>query len=102
MKKKIFDQFVKIICARFGITESVMFSRDRSINVVAARQLLFYMCYERRWMRYGEIQEYIIDRGLDLNTSSIRNGVNKIRELAAEDQDYEHIIALIDSQIKIS
>lgn len=101
MKRKIFNQFVLIISKRFGLTQEELFERSKKLLVVHARQLLFYMCYEKRNMRYGELQEYVIDCGLDLNTSSIRNGVQKIRELAKKDQDYKIIIDNINNQIQV-
>lgn len=101
MKREIFDQYVDNICKLFNITKDEFFSKNRQTKLVDARQLLYYMCVDRR-MQITTIQEFMRDNNYDTNHSTIITGVRSMRVKMQDDPDYRVVISKLKNNAEIS
>lgn len=101
MKKEIFNQYVDSICKLFDITREELFEKNRKIKLVDARQLLYYMCVDRR-MQITSIQQMMLDNGYSTNHSTIIMGVRSMRVKIQDDPDYRVVISKIKDNAEIS
>jgi chromosomal replication initiation ATPase DnaA len=101
MKKEIFDQYADSIVRLFGITHEELYSKNRIIKLVDARQLLYYMCHERN-IRVTQIQEFMKENGYDTNHSTIIGGVRSMAVKVKLDPDYRVVISKLKDNAEIS
>jgi len=101
MKKEIFNQYVDSICKLFDITREELFEKNRKTKLVDARQLLYYMCVDRR-MQITSIQQMMLDNGYETNHSTIIMGVRSMRIKIQDDPDYRVVISKIKDNAEIS
>tara|TARA_R110002072_G_scaffold181471_2_gene337759 strand:+ start:163 stop:471 length:309 start_codon:yes stop_codon:yes gene_type:complete len=99
MKQEIFESYIKKVCKRFSIKESSeLFAKNKRRDVVDARHLLYYMCYQRP-MRIRYIQQYMLDKGYDISHSSIIHGIKQVTKLVENDSDYKTLIEELESNV---
>ena len=91
MKKAIFNQYADEISRLFSIDQKEIFSKGKRRDLVSARHILFYLCYNRP-MRGTEIQHYMGLRGYKINHSSIMYGLRCVTELITNDKDYASVV----------
>lgn len=98
MKQEIFDRYVERICKRFKITPEQLFTKTKKTDIVDARHLLYYLCFNRP-MKLITIQNYMEDNGYTINHSSVVYGITSIQTKSEEDRDYKKIIKEIEQSI---
>ncbi len=96
MKEFIFKQYVNNICNHTGLNTSELFEKSRKAEIVEARQLLFYLCHEKRKMGFTEIKSYTDKVGLEQDVSNIKYAVDSFKARLEKDPDYGFIIKKID------
>lgn len=96
MKEYIFKQYTENICAHLGINSSDLFVKSREAGVVEARQLLFYLCHDKRQMGFTEIKSYTDKVGLEQDVSNIKYAVDSFKSKLEKDPDLLHIIQKLD------
>lgn len=100
MKEEIFNQYVNKITKLFGVTKEELFSKTRQRNVVDARQLLYYLCFNRL-MQIVIIKNLMIKNGYDIGHNSIINGIKVVDQKMKEDIDYISVVREIDQSVFI-
>ena len=98
MKQDIFDKYVERICKRYNITPEQLFTKTKKANIVDARHLLYYVCYNRP-MRLINLQEYMGNNGYEIKNSSLLYGISTIKEKMSTDKDYSKVIKEIEQSI---
>lgn len=99
MKKILFDQFVERIAQVFGLKDpSAIFMRTKRQDVVDARQMLFFLCYDRG-ISLADILRLMADRGLPLKHPAVLGGIRKIKEKVESDPDYKFFIDKVHSKV---
>jgi chromosomal replication initiation ATPase DnaA len=96
MKEYIFKQYIDNICAHMGIHSSDLFVKSREAGVVEARQLLYYLCHNKRQMGFTEIKSYTDNAGFEQDVSNIKKAVDRVEEKISSDPDYVHIVNKLD------
>ena len=96
MKEFIFKQYVNNICNHMGLNSSELFVKSRKAEIVDARQLLFYLCSEKRKMGFTEIKSYADKVGLVQDVSNIAHAVHSFKAKLEKDPDLSFIIKKID------
>ena len=96
MKEFIFKQYVNNICNHMGLNTSELFEKSRKAEIVEARQILFYLCHEKRKMGYSEIKKYTDNVGFDQDVSNISYHVDSFKVKLEKDPDYFFILKKID------
>lgn len=100
MKEDIFNQYVDRVLNLFGITREELFSRSRKRNIVDARQLIYYLCFNRPIMlKY--IEKFMSNNGHDVCHQTIKHGVNIVEQKIHSDRDYQSIIKDIEKAVFI-
>lgn len=100
MKEDIFNQYVDRVLSLFGITKEELFSRSRKRNIVDARQLVYYLCYNRPIMlKY--VENFMSNNGHDVCRQTIKHGVNIVEDKIQSDRDYQSIIKEIERVVFI-
>jgi chromosomal replication initiation ATPase DnaA len=100
MKEDIFNQYVEKILDLFNISREDLFLKSKKRHLVDARQLLYFLCYERQ-MRMTYIQSFLLKNGCDAPHTSIIHGIKVTRARVEEDKDYQSIIKDIDKSVFI-
>ena len=98
MKQDIFDKYVERICKRFKISEEQLFTKTKKTDIVDARHLLYFLCYNRP-MKLITIQNYMEEKGYTINHSSVVYGIGSIQTKSEDDRDYKKIIKEIEQSI---
>jgi chromosomal replication initiator protein len=91
MKKDVFNQYVERVCELFGISTEDMFSKSKCRDVVDARQLLYFLCSERK-IAPSYIQKFMKDRGYKIGHSTVLHGVSVVKKKLEEDKDYVAVV----------
>ena len=100
MKEDIFNQYVDRVTDLFNIDRETLFSRSKQRHIVDARQLLYYLCYNRQ-MQFVIIKKFMLDNGASVLHNSIINGINNVKVKLEEDKDYQTIIRDIEKAVFI-
>jgi chromosomal replication initiator protein len=100
MKQDIFNRYVDRIAALFHITKEDMFSKSKKSELVDARHLLYYMCYNRQ-MKITSIEDYMALSGYTIKHSSIIHGIKAVEDKIKEDKDYVVAIKELDKSTSI-
>lgn len=91
MKKRIFDQYVSEVCKRYDIDPTELFSQTKKRDIIEARYMLYYLCYNRP-MKNSEIVRYMFDNGFVVTPRNINYGIERMRDNVRDDEDYEYVI----------
>jgi chromosomal replication initiation ATPase DnaA len=84
----------------FSVTREELFSKSKKRNIVDARQLLYYLCFNRQ-MQLIIIKNFMINNGYEIAHNSIINGIRVVDDKVKEDRDYQSIIKDIDKAVFI-
>lgn len=98
MKEEVFNQYVQKITKLFGITKNELFLKSRKRNIVDARQLLYYMCFNRQ-MQITIIIDFMGKNGYKIDHPSIFNGIHKVDQKIKEDRDYKTVVKDIEESV---
>ena len=98
MKEDIFNQYVHKITKLFGVTKEELFSKTRKRNIVDARQLLYYLCFNRQ-MQIVIIKDFMLHNGYKIDYPSVVNGIHKVDQKIKEDRDYKTVVRDIDESV---
>jgi hypothetical protein len=91
MKSEIFNNYLGNIINLYSIPKDWIFSKNKKREVVDARHMLYYMCFNRN-ISIGYIQRYMDNNGYAIGHSSIIHGVKSIETKVKEDADYKQLI----------
>lgn len=100
MKKELFMQYLDAVIKLHGVEKSEMLSGSKKPDAVGARQMLYYLCYQRL-IRISQIQRFMIGQGYDPKTPPIINGIRRTAEKVENDNDYKTITERIANSIFI-
>jgi chromosomal replication initiation ATPase DnaA len=91
MKRDIFEEYVDKVTNHFGISREQFFTKDKTRDIVDARQMLYYLCKERP-ITTQYIKHYMGANGYDVAVTTITHGIKRIEKEVAQDPDYITII----------
>lgn len=91
MKEDIFNQYTYKVLDLFSLTKRELFSKTKRRDVVDARHLLFYLCYNRP-MTIRYIQNFMANNGYEIGHSTIIYGIEQVGEKVKSDPDYQSIM----------
>ena len=91
MKKEIFEMYANAIAKQFHLELDQMLSKDRRRDLVDARQMLYYLCMERR-IRVAYIQRFLAECDCEVQHSTIIHGYKKAKKLIESDPDYLKVV----------
>lgn len=91
MKNEIFNDYAERIVDVYKIPKEEIFSKNKRMDVVDARHLLYYLCFKRK-MQISYIQRYMKINGYVIGHSSIIHGIKSVETKVNEDSDYKQII----------
>jgi chromosomal replication initiation ATPase DnaA len=100
MKEEVFNQYVQKITKLFGVTKDELFLKSSKRNIVDARQLLYYLCFNRQ-MQIVIIKDFMRKNGYNIDYPSVVNGIHKVDQKIKEDRDYQSIVKHIDQSVFI-
>tara|TARA_R100000935_G_C2825153_1_gene161854 strand:- start:937 stop:1236 length:300 start_codon:yes stop_codon:yes gene_type:complete len=96
MKREIFDNYATAVANKFHLSLDEMFTKTKKIEVVEARQMLYFLSRERP-IRLSYIQKFMEENGHPVTHSTIIHGYKKAKSFVDNDPDYKNVI---DSIIK--
>jgi chromosomal replication initiation ATPase DnaA len=99
MKQNIFNQYADRVVKLFNISKEDMFSKSKKSELVEARHLLYYICYNRQ-MKITSIQDYMALSGYIIRHSSIIHGIKAVENRIKDDEDY--VVAIKDLEKSVS
>jgi chromosomal replication initiation ATPase DnaA len=91
MKNEIFNDYVERIVDVYKIPREEIFSKNKRMDVVDARQMVYYLCKKRN-MSLTLIKKYMMENGYDIGLSTIRHGIQAMEDRITNDSDYKQII----------
>lgn len=100
MKEDVINQYVNKVIHLFNIDRETLFSKSKQRHIVDARQLLYYLCYNRQ-MQFVIIKNFMLDNGTSVHHNSIVNGINNVKVKLEEDKDYQTIIRELEKAVFI-
>lgn len=100
MKQNVFNQYVERIAKLFNISKEDIFTKSKKSELVDARHLLYYMCYNRQ-IKITSIEDYMALGGYTIKHSSIIHGIKAVEDKIKEDKDYVVAIKELDKSTSI-
>jgi chromosomal replication initiator protein len=100
MKQNVFNQYVERIAKLFNISKEDMFTKSKKSELVDARHLLYYMCYNRQ-IKITSIEDYMALSGYTIKHSSIIHGIKAVEDKIRDDKDYVVAIKELDKSTSI-
>ena len=100
MKEDVFNQYVDKVVEIFNIKRKILFSKSKKRHVVDARQMLYYLCYNRQ-MQFVTIKNFMLYNGTSVHHNSIFNGINNVKAKLEDDRDYQTIIRELEKAVFI-
>ena len=91
MKRNIFNEYVEQVVELYGITKGELFQKSKVREIVDARHVLYYLCYNRP-MKLKYIQKYMSEAGYDIGHSSVLHGIQAVTNLIQSDEDYKYLL----------
>jgi|TARA_B100000902_G_scaffold388414_1_gene434011 chromosomal replication initiation ATPase DnaA len=91
MKKEIFNTYATLVADKFYISLQEMFSKSRVHPRPEARQMLYYLAYERP-IKIGSIRRFMEENGLPVQHNTIMKGYKKAKKAVEEDKDYQAFV----------
>jgi len=101
MKKDIFENYVKLICKRLGVTQEELFTKNKRRDLADARQLLYYMCFNHK-MQVAHIKKYMLDNGYYVQHPTVIHGIKEIQKKMIDDYDYVRVINELNDAVSLS
>jgi chromosomal replication initiation ATPase DnaA len=98
MKEEIFNQYVYAVCKEMKVDNVDFFAKTKKPDVVQARYLLYYLCFNRP-MRTYEIQKFMSNNYYETNHSTIIRGIDRMCEAIKKDKDYANLVYKIKSYV---
>jgi len=98
MKKDIFENYVKLICEMFGIEKAELFTKNKRRDLVDARHMLYYMCFNRK-LQVTHIKHYMNDNGYYVQHPTVLHGIKEIQKKMVDDYDYVRVINKLNDLI---
>ena len=98
MKKQIFKEYADKIAYLYEIELESLFEKNKTREVVDARQMLYYLCKERS-MKIIQIQSFMDEQGYSISHSSIIHGINVVKENYLHDKDYRTFITNFNNEL---
>lgn len=96
MKANLFYDIAKKVARHTAVAEKDIFSTKRLQPLSDARHLLFYIA-DREGFTSGYIKRFSALRGLDIHTSSIKYGIDKVATLLKYDKGWREITTICAS-----
>jgi chromosomal replication initiation ATPase DnaA len=100
MKEDVFNQYVEKVLDLFNMDRETLFSRTKKRHIVDARQLLYYLCYNRK-IQCVTIKDFMLENGASIHHNSIANGIKNVKLKFEEDRDYKAIIKELEKSVFI-
>lgn len=100
MKEDVFNQYVERVSNLFNMDRETLFSKSKQRHIVDARQLLYYLCYNRQ-MQFVTIKNFMLANGTSVLHNSIVNGIKNVKIKLEEDRDYQTIIKELEKAVFI-
>jgi chromosomal replication initiation ATPase DnaA len=100
MKQDVFNQYVDRISDLFNIKKEDLFSKSKKRELVDARHLLYYLCFQRP-MRINYIQKFMQENGYNIQHSSVIHGINVVTERIKTDYDYVSVVKDVQKSVFI-
>jgi chromosomal replication initiation ATPase DnaA len=100
MKEDVFNQYVERVLDLYSITREELFVKSKKRYIVDARQLLYYLCFNRH-IKLIIIQKFMENNGYKISHNSVTHGINSVAEKIEQDKDYKSIINDIDRAVFI-
>jgi len=100
MKENVFNRYVEQVLDLFGMDRETLFSKSKQRHIVDARQLLYYLCYNRQ-IQHITIKNFMLNNGASIHENSIINGIKNVNIKIEEDRDYQTIINSIEKSVFI-
>ncbi len=94
MKEKAFNDYVEKVTDLFKISQEDLFAKSKRRDIVDARHLLYYLCFNRP-MQIRYIQEYMERSGYKVGHSTIIHGIDQVKDKVNDDVDYKEITQTI-------
>jgi chromosomal replication initiation ATPase DnaA len=91
MKRNIFNEYVEQVIELYGITKGELFQKSKVREIVDARHVLYYLCYNRP-MKLKYIQKYMSEAGYNIGHSSVLHGIQAVTNLIQSDEDYKYLL----------
>lgn len=98
MKEEIFNQYVYAVCKEMKVDNVDFFAKTKKPDVVKARHLLYYLCFNRP-MRTYEIQKFMSNNYYETDHSTIIRGIDRMNEVLKKDKDYSNLIKKIKKYV---
>ena len=99
MKKEIFDKYASLVADQFFIKLEDMFSKSRVHPRPEARQMLYYLAFERP-IKIGSIRRFMEESGLPVQHNTIMKGYKNAKKLVDSDEDYKDFIKKIEHDVQ--
>jgi|TARA_R110001592_G_C12852753_1_gene721999 chromosomal replication initiation ATPase DnaA len=96
MKKEIFDKYASLVADQFFIKLEDMFSKSRVHPRPEARQMLYYLAFERP-IKIGSIRRFMEENGLPVQHNTVMKGYEKAKKSVEQDKDYREFIKKISN-----
>ena len=96
MKRNIFNEYVEQVIELYGITKGELFQKSKVREIVDARHVLYYLCYNRP-MKLKYIQKYMSEAGYDIGHSSVLHGIQAVTNLIQSDEDYKYLLTRLQN-----
>ena len=99
MKKEIFDKYASLVADQFFIKLEDMYSKSRVHPHPEARQMLYYLAYERP-IKISSIRRFMEENGLPVQHNTIMKGYKNAKKLVDSDEDYKDFIKKIGHKVQ--
>jgi|TARA_R110000803_G_C11947675_1_gene317315 chromosomal replication initiation ATPase DnaA len=99
MKKEIFDKYASLVADQFFIKLEDMYSKSRVHPHPEARQMLYYLAYERP-IKISSIRRFMEENGLPVQHNTIMKGYKNAKKLVDSDEDYKDFIKKIGHNVQ--
>jgi chromosomal replication initiation ATPase DnaA len=96
MKKDAFNMYTDRVCRIFGIDRDQLFKKSKVQDIVDARHLLYYLCYNRP-MTIKNIQNFLKENGYDVYHQTVIYGIDSVKKKVESDVDYSSRIAKLSN-----
>lgn len=91
MKREIFNKYADLVADKFYISLQEMFSKSRVHPRPEARQMLYYLAYERP-IKISSIRRFMQENGLPVQHNTVMKGYEKAKKTVDKDKDYQEFV----------
>ena len=98
MKREIFDEYLKAVCKRYGLSVEEFIAKTKERVIVNARYMVFYLCHSRM-MSIKEIEKYMGAIGHPITHATILRGIQSLEKQIIDDKDYANVIRSIENSV---